>query len=68
MPDTPMLYRGQLILVVSQPPHLSAIRSTNSVYRNPVVAGYVDTPEDFFSSSARKHAGRPGLLEALLID
>ena len=38
------------------------------LHRNPVVAGFVDTPEDFLYSSARNYAGRPGLLEVLLID
>ena len=38
------------------------------LHRNPVAAGFVDTPEDFLYSSARNYAGRPGLLEVLLID
>ena len=38
------------------------------LHRNPVAAGFVDTPEDFLYSSARNYAGRPGLLEVLLIN
>ena len=37
------------------------------VHQNPVVAGFVDTPEDFQYSSARNYAGRPGLIEVLFI-
>ncbi|OUJ74541.1 REP-associated tyrosine transposase [Hymenobacter crusticola] len=37
------------------------------LHRNPVVAGFVDTPEDFLYSSARSYAGQSGLLEVLLI-
>jgi len=38
------------------------------LHPNPVAGGFVDTPEDFLYSSARNYAGRPGLLEVLLID
>lgn len=38
------------------------------LHQNPVVAGFVDTPEDFLYSSARNYADRPGLVEVLLID
>ncbi|UYZ60327.1 REP-associated tyrosine transposase [Hymenobacter latericus] len=37
------------------------------LHRNPVVAGFVDAPEDFQYSSARNYAGRSGLLDVLLI-
>ena len=37
------------------------------LHRNPVVAGFVDAPEDFLYSSARNYAGRPGLVDVLLI-
>ncbi|GAB2464292.1 hypothetical protein GCM10011375_16440 [Hymenobacter qilianensis] len=37
------------------------------LHRNPVVAGFVDVPEDFLYSSARSYADRPGLLDVLLI-
>ncbi|AMJ65772.1 REP-associated tyrosine transposase [Hymenobacter sp. PAMC 26628] len=37
------------------------------LHQNPVVAGFVDAPEDFLYSSARNYAGRPGLVEVLLI-
>ncbi|UYZ65213.1 transposase [Hymenobacter weizhouensis] len=37
------------------------------VHRNPVVAGFVDAPEDFLYSSARNYAGQAGLLEVLFI-
>ncbi|AYA36448.1 transposase [Hymenobacter oligotrophus] len=37
------------------------------LHRNPVSAGFVDAPEDFQYSSARNYAGRPGLLDVLLI-
>ena len=38
------------------------------LHQNPVVAGFVDTPEDFLYSSARNYADRPGLVEVLFID
>ena len=38
------------------------------VHQNPVVAGFVDTPEDFLYSSARNYADRPGLVEVLFIE
>ncbi|WP_151088149.1 REP-associated tyrosine transposase [Hymenobacter baengnokdamensis] len=38
------------------------------LHRNPVVAGFVDEPEDFLYSSARNYADRPGLLKVLLIE
>jgi hypothetical protein len=38
------------------------------LHRNPVIASFVDTPEDFLYSSARNYAGRPGLLDVLLIN
>ena len=37
------------------------------LHQNPVVAGFVDAPEDFLYSSARNYAGRPGLVEVLFI-
>ena len=37
------------------------------LHQNPVVAGFVDVPEDFLYSSARNYAGRPGLVEVLFI-
>ncbi|WP_133273003.1 REP-associated tyrosine transposase [Hymenobacter radiodurans] len=37
------------------------------LHRNPVVAGFVDVPEDFLYSSARSYADRPGLLDVLFI-
>jgi putative transposase len=37
------------------------------LHRNPVLAGFVDAPEDFLYSSARNYAGRPGLLDVLFI-
>jgi len=48
----------------------SALRQQRLAYlhRNPVVAGFVDTPEDFLYGSARKYARCPGLLEVLPID
>ena len=38
------------------------------LHHNPVVAGFVDEPEDFLYSSARNYAGRPSLLEVLFIE
>jgi putative transposase len=40
----------------------------NYLHRNPVVAGFVDAPEDFLYSSARDYAGQPGMLNVLLIE
>ena len=37
------------------------------LHQNPVVAGFVDAPEDFLYSSVRNYAGRPGLVEVLFI-
>ena len=37
------------------------------LHQNSVVAGFVDTPEDFLYSSARNYASRPGLVEVLFI-
>lgn len=37
------------------------------LHNNPVVAGWVDEPEDFLYSSARDYAGRKGLIEISLL-
>ncbi|WP_088842206.1 hypothetical protein [Hymenobacter gelipurpurascens] len=37
------------------------------LHGNPVVAGFVDTPEELQYSSARNYTGRPGLLEVLFM-
>jgi len=38
------------------------------IHYNPVVAGFVDRPEDYLYSSARDYVGRKGLLDIILLD
>jgi len=35
---------------------------------NPVVAGFVENPEDYLYSSARNYCGLPGLMDVILVD
>jgi putative transposase len=37
------------------------------IHKNPVVAGFVENPEEYLYSSARDYAGEKGLLEVVLI-
>lgn len=38
------------------------------IHNNPVVAGFVDRPEDYLYSSARDYCGEKGLLDVILIE
>ncbi|PKP21563.1 MAG: transposase [Bacteroidetes bacterium HGW-Bacteroidetes-21] len=38
------------------------------IHNNPVVAGFVENPEDYLYSSARDYAGRKGLIDIEVID
>ena len=39
----------------------------NYIHSNPIIAGFVDTAEHYFYSSARDYAGEKGLLELELM-
>ena len=38
------------------------------IHNNPVVAGYVDEPQDYIYSSARNYIGREGLIDVEVVD
>ena len=38
------------------------------LHNNPVMAGFVEKPEDWLYSSARNYQGMKGIIDVLLID